>query len=89
MLALAHEIVVAGDHDQVFLATHCSGSAAFLDSLTGRNDGVVKSAEWAAAITGLDAVRIRQLARELTRQRSFSERSMVSSRSGRRRHLRL
>jgi biotin/methionine sulfoxide reductase len=71
MLALAHEIVVAGDHDQVFLATHCSGSAAFLDSLTGRNDGVVKSAEWAAAITGLDAVRIRQLARELTRQRSF------------------
>ena len=61
MLGLAGEIVKAGWHDIAFLSTRCSGADRFLDYLTGAADGIVKDAAWAAAITGLEADRIRAL----------------------------
>lgn len=65
MLGLAGEIVAAGRHDRNFLARYCSGADRFLDYLTGRADGTSKNASWAAAIAGLDAVRLRELAKRL------------------------
>lgn len=71
MLALAAEIVAAGRHDQDFLDRYCSGSDVFLAYLTGASDGVRKTAEWAAAITGLPAADIRALAAVLPATRSM------------------
>lgn len=71
MLALAHEIVARGRHAADFLQTHCAGSDTFLRHLAGEHDGVVKDAQWAARITGLDPHRIRALAEVLPDTRSM------------------
>ncbi len=71
LIALAAEIVAAGKEDKDFLARCCSGSDEYLAYLAGTTDGTPKTAEWAAGITGLDAARIRALASELVRRRSF------------------
>src|SRR6218665_1070264 len=71
MLALAGEVVAAGAHDADFLARCCSGADGFLRYLRGAKDGVRKDADWAAGITGIDAPRIRALARQLPRSRSM------------------
>ncbi len=71
LLGLAGEILREGRHDREFLARYTSGSDLYLDYLAGKNDGQVKDAEWAAAITGLDAAAIRALARQLVETRSM------------------
>lgn len=71
MLALAAEIVQAGRHDSDFLERCTSGSGLFLDYLTGRSDGVAKTAEWAEEITGIPAASIRALAARLPQTRSM------------------
>jgi biotin/methionine sulfoxide reductase len=71
MLALAQEVIRAGRHDHDFLATHTSGSELFLEYLAGRSDGAEKTAEWAEAITGIDADAIRSLAGSLPGKRSM------------------
>ena len=71
MLALAREVVKAGRHDRDFLTRCCSGADAFLDYLAGTTDGVEKGADWAEAITQIDARRIRQLAETLVKTRSM------------------
>ncbi|WP_290691521.1 MULTISPECIES: molybdopterin-dependent oxidoreductase [unclassified Haematobacter] len=70
MLGLAGEIVLAGGEDRDFLARATSGSEVYLDYLKGA-DGVPRNAEWAGAITGLDAGAIRALAAALPRTRSM------------------
>ncbi|MEZ5739721.1 MAG: molybdopterin-dependent oxidoreductase [Burkholderiaceae bacterium] len=71
MLALAHEIVAGGAHDAAFLERYCSGSEPFLAYLAGTSDGIPKTAQWAAAITGLDPAQIRALAGTLPTTRSM------------------
>lgn len=71
MLGLAGEILKSGLHDRDFLARCCSGSERFIAYLDGSEDGIRKDAEWAAAITGLDADRIRALAPSLVHTRSM------------------
>jgi biotin/methionine sulfoxide reductase len=71
LLALLQELVANHRHDQAFLQTHCTGFEALNAYLQGHRDGQVKNAEWAAAITGLDASRIRQLALQLPLQRTM------------------
>ena len=71
LIGLAGEIVAAGAHDADFLGRCCSGADAYLAYLRGDTDGAPKNAAFAAAITGLDAAKIRELARELTAKRSF------------------
>ncbi len=71
MLGLAGEIVRDGRQDQDFLDRCTSGAQPFLDYLTGTSDGIAKTAEWAAAITGLPAEKIRSLSKTLTETRSF------------------
>ena len=67
LLGLAHTLVAEGLHDTAFLASHCTGFDRFLPYLDGGSDGVAKSADWAAGLTGLDAATIRALARDLAR----------------------
>ena len=73
LLALCHVLVEEGLHDAAFLATHTAGSVEFLASLRGADDGVAKTPEWAGAITGIAADRIRDLAR-----RAAAGRTMVT-----------
>ena len=63
MLGIAHTLVENGWQDDDFLARCTTGYGIFHDYLTGTSDGVAKTAEWAAAICGLDAAKIRELAR--------------------------
>jgi biotin/methionine sulfoxide reductase len=69
MLALAHTLVIDDAHDKAFLDSHCHGFPQFEDYLRGRGDGVAKSADWAAPITGLSSNAILQLARSLPGKR--------------------
>ena len=71
LIGLAGEIVAAGAEDRDFLARCTSGSEQYLSYLRGATDGVPKTAAWAAAITGLDAAKIRALSAEFVGKRSF------------------
>jgi biotin/methionine sulfoxide reductase len=71
MLGLAHTLVAEDLHDRSFLDRHTVGFEWFEAYLVGRHDGHPKDAEWAAAITGIDAERIRALARDMAARRSL------------------
>lgn len=71
MLALAHTLIVEGLHDSVFLDRHTVGAERFAAYLLGESDGRPKDAEWAAAISGLEAERLRALAREMAAKRTM------------------
>jgi len=71
MLGLAHTLVSENLYDRTFLKTHCTGFDRFLPYLMGKTDGQPKQAEWAAAITGLDAGDIRHLARRMAGHRTM------------------
>lgn len=75
---MAHTMLEENLHDQEFLDTYCIGfdestlpedaapNADYRSYIEGRGpDGVEKTPEWAASITGVPATRIRQLAREI------------------------
>lgn len=71
MLGLAHSLLAAGAHDEGFLNTYCTGWDRLRSYLLGESDGIVKSAEWAASITAVDAGRIRSLSAEMARKRTL------------------
>jgi biotin/methionine sulfoxide reductase len=71
MLALAHTLVVEGLDDADFLARYCAGFGRFRDYLLGAEDGVVKSADWAAPLSEISAEKIRGLARKMAASRTF------------------
>ncbi len=73
MLAMAHTLLSEDRHDAQFVARHCVGFESFRRYLLGLDDGAPKDAEWAAAITGVQADTIRDLAR-----RAASTRSMIT-----------
>jgi biotin/methionine sulfoxide reductase len=71
MLGLAHTLVAEGLHDQEFLDRYTAGFTRFLPYLMGESDGRPKTADWAAAISGVEAETIRRLARRLAATRSL------------------
>jgi biotin/methionine sulfoxide reductase len=71
MLGMAHTLVVENLHDQGFLDKYTVGFERFLPYLTGENDKQPKDADWAEALSEIPADTIRQLARELARDRSL------------------
>lgn len=73
MLGLAHTLVTEGLHDRAFLDRYTTGFDRFLPYLMGQADGTPKDADWAAAISGLTAATIRDLARRMA-----SGRTMIS-----------
>ncbi|QUS37055.1 molybdopterin-dependent oxidoreductase [Falsirhodobacter algicola] len=71
MLGLAHEVLATGRADRAFLDRHTHGWPVLEAYVTGQSDGTAKSADWAAAITGVPAQTIRALAAALAQSRSF------------------
>ena len=71
MLALAQTLIAEDLHDPEFLETHCVGYDRVRPYLMGETDGQPKDADWAAAITGIDAATIRDLARRLAGKRTL------------------
>ncbi len=64
-------MVTEDRHDRDFLARYCTGFDAFQRYLIGEDDGVAKTPEWAAAICGVPADTIRDLARRAAGLRSM------------------
>jgi len=62
MLGIAHTLLVNDWHDVDFLSRYTTGFPTFADYVLGKHDGEAKSAEWAAAICGVSAEKIRELA---------------------------
>jgi biotin/methionine sulfoxide reductase len=71
MLALAHVLAAEGLVDRQFLDTHCIGYDRFERYLLGTDDGVPKTPQWAADISGLAAQDLVALARRMAAQRTI------------------
>lgn len=71
MLALAHTLLSEGLHDKTFLDRYTTGFAPFEAYLRGETDGQPKTADWAAAISGVEADTIRDLARRMASKRTM------------------
>lgn len=71
MLGIAHTLCEEAILDRAFIDRYCVGFAKFEDYLFGKEDGVVKNADWAEAISGVGASEIRTLARDMTRGRTL------------------
>ncbi|MCA2013756.1 molybdopterin-dependent oxidoreductase [Cereibacter sphaeroides] len=69
LMALTQVVVAEGKADHAFLASHVNDAQPYLDYLSGKADGVAKTPEWAAAITGIPADQIRDLALSLPGKR--------------------
>ncbi len=71
LLALCQTLISKELHDVAFLASHTVGFEPLRQYLMGEKDGIVKSADWAAPITGLTAAQITDLACTLAGHRSM------------------
>ena len=69
-LAMSYHVYTTRQHDKAFLEKYTVGSKKFIDYLLGKEDGVRKTPEWAAKITGMSAVEIRSLANTCARTRT-------------------
>jgi trimethylamine-N-oxide reductase (cytochrome c) len=81
-LGLMHTLLTENLHDPKFIANYTKGYKDFEPYLTGAKDGVAKSAEWAAGVTGIPADTIRNLARKMAKTRTL----IVSGWSTQRQH---
>lgn len=71
MLAMAHTLVTEKLHDAKFIETYALGFDRFVPYLQGKTeDKVEKTPEWAAAICGVPAQRIRELTRLMAGRRT-------------------
>ena len=82
MMGLAHTLLTEGLHDQAFLERYTVGFGTLAAYLTGETDGAAKDADWAAAISGLAAERIRALAREMAAGRTLITMAVGLQRAG-------
>lgn len=71
MLGLAHTLVTENLHNRAFLDRYTVGADRLIAYVLGVSDGQPKSAEWAAAITEIDAGTIRALARRMAAGRTM------------------
>ncbi|MFV0336258.1 MAG: trimethylamine-N-oxide reductase TorA [Tropicimonas sp.] len=71
MLGIAHTLIEEDLHDKAFLADYCVGFDKFAPYVMGETDGTPKTAEWASEICGVDAEKIRELARLMASKRTY------------------
>lgn len=71
MLALAYVLATEGLADRDFLDRYCTGYQRFERYLLGRDDGIAKSPQWAARISGLVADDLTALARRMAVRRTI------------------
>ena len=69
LIAMAFVVVDENLQDTEFINAHTVGFDPYREYLLGRKDGVVKSPQWAAAISGVPAETIAALAREFARSK--------------------
>ena len=81
MLALAHVLETEGLVDRAFLDRCTVGYERFEPYVRGESDGVPKTPEWAAAITGVPADVIVGLARDMARHRTLLNASWALQRA--------
>ncbi|QCO55586.1 trimethylamine-N-oxide reductase [Pseudorhodobacter turbinis] len=60
--AMANHVLEMGLQDQAYMDKYTVGSEKWIAYVKGDDDGVAKTPEWAAKITGIDAAKIRELA---------------------------
>jgi len=71
MLAMMHALLTEARYDAEFVARYCVGFEPFRRYLLGLDDAIAKDAQWAAAITGVGADTIRELARRAAATRGM------------------
>lgn len=71
MLAIANVLIDTSRVDEKFISKYTVGYEQFAEYVTGRSDGIPKSPAWAAAITGVSAEEIRQLASAMAQSRTM------------------
>jgi anaerobic selenocysteine-containing dehydrogenase len=71
MLGIAHSLLILGLCKEAFLASHCVGFEPFRRYLLGQDDGVAKDAAWAAALSGVSARAMLDLARRMAQSRTL------------------
>lgn len=62
LMGIAHTLVVKGKHDRTFIENYTTGYDVFEDYLMGKEDGVVKDAQWASSVCGVPAKQLELLA---------------------------
>ncbi|WP_409464405.1 molybdopterin-dependent oxidoreductase [Amycolatopsis sp. GA6-003] len=70
MLAMAGYLAAEGLEDREFLERCCVGYERFRSYLLGERDGVPKTPEWAAEISGVPAATVRELAEAVAHRRT-------------------
>jgi biotin/methionine sulfoxide reductase len=71
MIAMCYVLLDEGLLDRSFLQTHCVGFDVYAAYLRGEGDTTPKTPEWAEAISGMPAARIREIAWEMTTRRTM------------------
>lgn len=71
LLALCFVLLTENLHDAAFVERYTTGFETFHAYVTGAADGLPKTPEWAADITGIPAGRIAELARRMAGRRTF------------------
>ena len=71
MLAIGYELLRNDWHDQAFLDRYTVGFDQLASYLTGKSDGIAKTAEWASDIAQIPAHEIADLARRMARSRTL------------------
>ena len=71
MLGICHELIANNWHDVDFLKKYTVGYEQVQDYITGKADGEEKTPEWAAAICGISAEKIRELAKVFHENRTM------------------
>ncbi len=61
-VAMAYHVLESGLEDRAYMDRYTTGADKWIAYVKGEGDGAPKTPEWAAAITGIDAARIRELA---------------------------
>ncbi len=69
-LAIAYTWITEGTYDKPYVASHTYGFDKFEAYVTGKEDGIPKTPDWAADITGIPAMTIKALAREWAAKRT-------------------
>ena len=69
-MAMTQHLLVNDLHDKDFLGKYTVGWEAYADYLMGKEDGVEKTPDWAAAITGIEAAQIREMAESFNAKRT-------------------
>jgi anaerobic selenocysteine-containing dehydrogenase len=62
-LAIAYIWITEGTYDKEYVGTHTFGFEKFTEYVLGKEDGIPKTADWAAPITGVPSWTIKALAR--------------------------